>query len=399
MLKRILAGGLSAALTLSLLTGCEAPAKGSGGVGSYDPSGIPTAAQEDVDKYLTGGSISCQDTVMKVNDVSIPAGAYFYWMSYYASYLKYYYESSGGEEDFNLDMPYGDTTYGKYVQEETQNTIVSSVIAAQQAQERGITLSDEAVQTLDNLSENMDPNNMMYYATDLEGQKFVYTNYNYTDALKTALFAKGGEYHPGKATLKDFRKENVFGAKHILLMTSGKNESEKEKVRKTAQGYLDEILKSDDKVSTFDQIMAQHSEDTGLAQYPDGYTFMTGDMVPEFENAVKELEVGDITPELVESTYGYHIIMRIDPDEEQVDSDTVKERYEETTFNTLMDDWSQNADVTSTDALKKLDLNGFFGRLTGLQSAIDAANLAKSQAESSASGSANNADKAASSGQ
>lgn len=394
MLKRILAGGLSAALTLSLLTGCEAPAKGSGGVGSYDPSGIPTAAQEDVDKYLTGGSISCQDIVMKVNDVSVPAGAYFYWMSYYASYLKYYYESSGGEEDSNLDMPYGDTTYGKYVQEETQNTIVSSVIAAQQAQERGITLSDEAVQTLDNLSESMDPNNMMYYATDLEGQKFVYTNYNYTDALKTALFAKGGEYYPGKATLKDFRKENVFGAKHILLMTSGKNESEKEKVRKTAQGYLDEILKSDDKVSTFDQIMAQHSEDTGLAQYPDGYTFMTGDMVPEFENAVKELEVGGITPELVESTYGYHIIMRIDPDEEQVDSDTVKERYEETTFNTLMDDWSQNADVTSTDDLKKLDLNGFFGRLTGLQSAIDAANLAKSQADASTNVSADDADPA-----
>ena len=399
MLKRILAGGLSAALTLSLLTGCEAPAKGSGGVGSYDPSGIPTAAQEDVDKYLTGGSISCQDTVMKVNDVSVPAGAYFYWMSYYASYLKYYYESSGGEEDFNLDMPYGDTTYGKYVQEETQNTIVSSVIAAQQAQERGITLSDEAVQTLDNLSENMDPNNMMYYATDLEGQKFVYTNYNYTDALKTALFAKGGEYYPNKDTLKDFRKDNVFGAKHILLMTSGKNEAEKEKIRKTAQGYLDEILKSDDKVSTFDQIMAQKSEDTGLAQYPDGYTFMTGDMVPEFEAAVTGMKVGDITPELVESTYGYHIIMRIDPDESQVDKDTLRERYEETTFNALMDDWSKDAAVTSTEALKKLDLNSFFGMLTGLQASIDAANLAKSQAEASTNVSADDADPAVVSGQ
>ena len=35
MLKRILAGGLSAALAFSLLTGCEAPAADSSAAGSY----------------------------------------------------------------------------------------------------------------------------------------------------------------------------------------------------------------------------------------------------------------------------------------------------------------------------------------------------------------------------
>lgn len=394
MLKRILAGGLSAALTLSLLTGCDAPAVDSSASGSYDASGIPTAAQEDVDKYLTGGALSCKDTVMTVNGTDVPAGAYFYWMSYYSSYLKYYYESSGGEEDFSLDMAYGDTTYGEYVQKETESTIINSVIAAQQAQERGIQLSDEALSSLDDLNKNTDPNTLLYYATDLDGQKFVYTNYNYTDALENSLFEKGGDYYPSKKTLQDFRKDNVFGAKHILLMTSGMDDAEKEKVKETIQGYLDEILKSDDPVSTFDQIMSEKSEDTGLAQYPDGYTFMTGDMVSEFEDAVAGLKVGEITPELVESSYGYHIIMRIDPDEDQIDDDTLKERYEDTTFNGLMEQWANDATVTTSDALKKLDINSFFTKLTALQSAIDQVNLEKSQADASTNVSADDADPA-----
>ena len=393
MLKQILAGGLSAALTLSLLTGCSAPATSSSN-STDNGTGIPAAAQEDVDSYLTNGAVSCKDTAMTVNGNDVPAGAYFYWLSYYASYLKYYYESSGGEDAFSLDKPYGDTTYGAYVQKETEQTIVDEVIAAQQAQERNIKLSDEAMKTLEDFNDTSDPNTMLYYATDVEGQRFVFTNYNYTDALKNSLFAKGGEYAPNKKTLADFRKDNVFGAKHILMMTSGMDEAEKKKVRTTMQGYLDEILKSEDKVSTFDQIMNEKSEDTGLAQYPDGYTFMTGDMVTEFEDAVTGMKVGDITPQLVESTYGYHIIMRIEPDEKALDNDALLQRYKDTTFDALMKQWSEDATISTSDAVKQLNLNGFFGKLTELQGTIDAINLAKAQADASTNVSADDADPA-----
>ena len=386
MLKRILAGGLTAALAFSLLTGCDAPALDSSAPDTYEAK-VPTAAQEDVDSYLTDGTISCADTVMTINGTDVPASAYFYWLSYYASYLEYYYQSSGGE-DFSLSDQYDeDTTYADYVQEQTENTLISSVVATQKAQEEKVELSEDAQTSLDNMEENADPNTLLYYATDLDGLKFTFTNYSYSDALQTALFEKGGKYYANKETLQDY-DDNVFGAKHILIQTSGMGDEEKAEAKKTIQGYLDKILASDDQASTFDQYMNEHSEDSGLAQYPDGYTFMSGDMVSEFEDAVAALKVGEITPEVVESSYGYHIIMRIEPDPEEIDDETLKERYQEDTYSGLLDEWTQSAEISTSDALEKLDTNAFYDKLSSLQDIINAITEAENAANASSSAAA-----------
>ncbi len=387
MLKRILAGGLTAALAFSLLTGCDAPALDSSAPDTYEAK-VPTAAQEDVDSYLTDGTISCADTVMTINGTDVPASAYFYWLSYYASYLEYYYQSSGGE-DFSLSDQYDeDTTYADYVQEQTENTLISSVVATQKAQEEKVELSEDAQTSLDNMEENADPNTLLYYATDLDGLKFTFTNYSYSDALQTALFEKGGKYYANKETLQDYYDDNVFGAKHILIQTSGMSDEEKAEAKKTIQGYLDKILASDDQASTFDQYMNEHSEDSGLAQYPDGYTFMSGDMVSEFEDAVAALKVGEITPEVVESSYGYHIIMRIEPDPEEIDDETLKERYQEDTYSGLLDEWTQSAEISTSDALEKLDTNAFYDKLSSLQDIINAITEAENAANAASSAAA-----------
>lgn len=387
MLKRILAGGLTAALAFSLLTGCDAPALDSSAPDTYEAK-VPTAAQEDVDSYLTDGAISCADTVMTINGTDVPASAYFYWMSYYAGYLEYYYQSSGGE-DFSLSDQYDeDTTYADYVQEQTETTLISSVVATQKAQEEKVELSEDDQTSLDNMEKNADPNTLLYYATDLDGLKFTFTNYSYSDALQTALFEKGGKYYANKETLQDYYDDNVFGAKHILIQTSGMSDEEKAEAKKTIQGYLDKILASDDQASTFDQYMNEHSEDSGLAQYPDGYTFMSGDMVSEFEDAVAALKVGEITPEVVESSYGYHIIMRIEPDPEEIDDETLKERYQEDTYSGLLDEWTQSAEISTSDALEKLDTNAFYDKLSSLQDIINAITEAENAANASSSAAA-----------
>ncbi len=387
MLKRILAGGLTAALAFSLLTGCDAPALDSSAPDTYEAK-VPTAAQEDVDSYLTDGAISCADTVMTINGTDVPASAYFYWLSYYASYLEYYYQSSGGE-DFSLSDQYDeDTTYADYVQEQTETTLISSVVATQKAQEEKVELSEDDQTSLDNMEKNADPNTLLYYATDLDGLKFTFTNYSYSDALQTALFEKGGKYYANKETLQDYYDDNVFGAKHILIQTSGMSDEEKAEAKKTIQGYLDKILASDDQASTFDQYMNEHSEDSGLAQYPDGYTFMSGDMVSEFEDAVAALKVGEITPEVVESSYGYHIIMRIEPDPEEIDDETLKERYQEDTYSGLLDEWTQSAEISTSDALEKLDTNAFYDKLSSLQDIINAITEAENAANASSSAAA-----------
>lgn len=304
-------------------------------------------------------------------------------MSYYASYLEYNYQSTTGNSDFSLSQQYDkNTTYAEYIQEQTEQTLVSAVITTQKATELDVALSDDAQAALDNLEKNADENTLLYYATDLEGMKRNFTDYYYSDALQTKLFEKGGEYYANKKTLQDYRDANVFGAKHILIQTTGMEEKEKAAAKEKIQGYLDKILASDDQVSTFDQYMNEQSEDPGLAQYPDGYTYLTGDMVAEFEDAVAALKVGEITPEVVESSYGYHIIMRTEPDLEEIDNDTLKERYQQDTFNGLLDQWTQDAEVSSADTLKKLDVEDFFHKLNTLQNIIDAVTQEESAASS-----------------
>jgi parvulin-like peptidyl-prolyl isomerase len=56
--------------------------------------------------------------------------------------------------------------------------------------------------------------------------------------------------------------------------------------------------------------MTANTEDPGVASYPDGYLFQSGEMVAEFEDATAALEIGQVSG-IVETTYGYHIIYRI----------------------------------------------------------------------------------------
>ena len=63
----------------------------------------------------------------------------------------------------------------------------------------------------------------------------------------------------------------------------------------------------------FDTLMNEYSEDPGLASFPDGYTFGPNEMVPEFEQGTRDLAIGEIS-EPIRSQFGYHIIMRIEPD-------------------------------------------------------------------------------------
>ena len=82
-------------------------------------------------------------------------------------------------------------------------------------------------------------------------------------------------------------------------------------------------MASDHKVSTtFDQYMNEQSEDPGLAQVPRRlYLPDRRHGGPNLRDAVAALKVGEITPEVVESSYGYHIIMRTEPDLRKSDND------------------------------------------------------------------------------
>jgi len=63
----------------------------------------------------------------------------------------------------------------------------------------------------------------------------------------------------------------------------------------------------------FTELLLLYGEDPGMGTFPDGYTFVEWQMVPEFSEGTMALEIGEISG-LVKSNFGYHIILRVEPD-------------------------------------------------------------------------------------
>ena len=121
-----------------------------------------------------------------------------------------------------------------------------------------------------------------------------------------------------KSSYFNEHKEELAGkylrAKHVLILTQNEETKESlpeaEKAEKKKQA--DEILARAKKGEDFDTLVKEFSEDPGTHSQPDGYVFTSGEMVPEFENCVRGLGMDEIG--FAETSYGYHIIKRLDLD-------------------------------------------------------------------------------------
>ena len=110
----------------------------------------------------------------------------------------------------------------------------------------------------------------------------------------------GQLYVPDEVVAEEYYKENYMAAKHILVLSETPD----------AEKKIKEIMRKLNNGGDFDKLMNENSEDPGLATNPEGYIFTTGEMVAEFEDAVKKLKVGKVSG-IVETDYGYHIVKRI----------------------------------------------------------------------------------------
>lgn len=96
--------------------------------------------------------------------------------------------------------------------------------------------------------------------------------------------------------------------KHILVQFEDSTEGADHSTEKAeAQEALNKALAGED----FDSLIEQYNDDPGMITNPDGYIFTTGEMVQEFEDAAFALAENTISTELVETSYGYHIIQRL----------------------------------------------------------------------------------------
>lgn len=151
-----------------------------------------------------------------------------------------------------------------------------------------------------------------------------------------------GEYE------KSYTGDRSATVRHILLLTQGKNESEKKKILKKMEGILAEARSSED----FATLAKKYSEDRGSKENGGLYEdFKKGEMVKPFEDAAFSIPIGEIS-DIVETEYGYHILKIIDRKKNTQTIDEVRKEIidklrspkKETVFNTHLQKLKEEAD-------------------------------------------------------
>jgi len=160
-----------------------------------------------------------------------------------------------------------------------------------------------------------------------------YYYYLYT-SIYSPLFSKLSDKYLAD-TESDFAKqaledtlalaeENEYvRAKHILItFPEGEGEdgeltdAQKAETLNKANEVLAKVNAMTD-ISEFDALIEEYNEDPGMESNPNGYYFTKGEMVEPFEKAAYELEEGK-TSGLVETTYGYHILLKLPLNDEKL---------------------------------------------------------------------------------
>lgn len=121
-----------------------------------------------------------------------------------------------------------------------------------------------------------------------------------------------GVEDPSEEDIEDFRQRQSeeVRAQHILFLTQPEmDDTDRSDVRDRAEAVLDSARQGTD----FAELAERHSQDGSATQGGDLGYFRRGQMVPEFERAAFALsDSGDVTRDLVETQYGYHIIRLTD---------------------------------------------------------------------------------------
>ena len=135
----------------------------------------------------------------------------------------------------------------------------------------------------------------------------------------TALYGENGEKMSDEEALAYLEQNGYLNANHILFMTldaetyEDLDEETKAAKREQAAAIAAELQAIEDpeaRLARFAELKEQFDEDTGKTLYPNGYIFQPGEMVAEFEEAVKAQEAFQVS-DPVESAYGYHVIMTL----------------------------------------------------------------------------------------
>ncbi len=424
-MKRLGALSLSLALTLTALSGCQGGGSSASG-SSSQADGSSSAAQAEpmdlsqvTDPYLATAGIPGDTVVARAGGADITAASLLYWLAYSADSTAQYYTMMGVEFPWDTEMEEG-VTMEQGLLDAALDTAALYAILPVHAQEEGISVTGELEQQVNDLMASMEADagspelldHALWYnalTRDLYTSLFEINDLN--AQLQQALYGEGTAGYPTDAEVTAYAQDDLgyYRAKHILLKTvdtdspltdeegnpTGEytplDEATVAEKYALAQDLLAQLQAAGDKEALFDQLMEEYSEDTdasGALNGVDGYTAAQGQMVAPFEEAALALDDYEVSG-IVESVYGYHIILRLPLDPAQFRSDYVAQQMTD-----LRQSWLDASAPEPTGEMERIDPSDFYTKLQSLRSAVQAEMDEQEAADSSASSSASSSSSA-----
>ncbi len=309
------------------------------------------------------------ETVLTVNGDAVAADEYSGYMVYNMQYYASMYAQMGLTDLWsNKDMA---KSLGASMPEAAEQQAIYARVVMQKFNELGLKLSYNEQKEMASVRRNSIANTTkdaylnqiaQFGFSDQTYQNFMYISQCY-QALNDYYFGENGVNTPSDEDIQKYYEDNYITAKHILITTvdpaSGETKRTDEEAKKEAQSILDRINAGED----FDTLMNQYSEDTGLSNNPNGYTFTEGQMLTEFYDGAKALAEDEVS-ELVKSSYGYHIIKRVKLDDSQFDnfkSDIVSAISG--SMDELLKQWIDEAQVETTDLYSSITYENVYDYL------------------------------------
>ena len=280
-----------------------------------------------------------EEKVLKVDEKEETWGDYFYILFTQCGQIEQYFDSMAAYYgmQFHWDEPVeeegeGGDTYADAALESVDNLMIQLAALEKFAEENGVEVSEEMRGMIEAqkkqditsaLGEEGTEEAFYEYLEKIHLSRDMYDrivtqNYLYQESFNR-LYGEKAVNLPDEAALKFLEDKGYVTAAHILLLNTDEETGEKldeaalAEKKAELEALVSELRAIEDdteRKEAFLQKVMELSEDPGSARYPEGYTYTPGTMVPEFEAAAEALEDYAVS-DVVETSYGYHILLRL----------------------------------------------------------------------------------------
>lgn len=275
------------------------------------------------------------EVVMIVDGKDVTWGEYFSWLYMSAMQTEQYFVAMA---NYGVPLKWSDavgedgSTYADAAITGGENTLRQLMTILGYAESQGVEASQETLDAVQAQRESDKLATVGEEGTEEDFAQFLRSLYRSEEAYQRATMAnyinlqnytdtygENGEKVSDEQALGYLEENGYLYANHILLTTmdlqTGEALEEAAVAEKEAQAQalaeeLQAIQDPEQLVKRFLELKEEYDEDTGKTAYPDGYVFLPGEMVAEFEEGVKALaDYGVSQP--VKTSYGYHVILRL----------------------------------------------------------------------------------------